>query len=286
MKIDYITVQGTTEWNEDALVVNEGQRLFGVLDGATSLKPYRGAGGETGGYLATRIIQQYMESLSPEELDAAGLKQIVVQANTRLRDKMIEAGIDVTDKASLWTSGLALVRIGETTIEYAQVGDCMIAAEYEDGSIRTVTRDQVAHIDHHSKKVWENAIRSGVDSRERLWELVKPVILQNKSKMNTSEGYSVISGEPEAADWIEYGAINRMRMKALLLVSDGLFMPKESGAGMYPSMEELFMHVKEKTLAGYAEWLVDLEHADKDCLRYPRFKISDDKTGIYIQFGV
>ncbi|WP_248926813.1 protein phosphatase 2C domain-containing protein [Paenibacillus hamazuiensis] len=284
MNIETISVQGTGEWNEDALVVNERLKLYGVLDGATSLQPYRGPGGETGGYLASRTIKEYLESLSEGDVAETSLKQLAVQANIRLRQKMADAGIDLTDKAALWTSGLALIRVREHAIDFAQTGDCMIAAKYEDGSVRTISRDHVEHIDLQSKKIWLEGIRSGITSREQLWNMVKPVILQNKSKMNTLEGYSVISGEPEAAELVEYGTINRIRLEALLLVTDGLFLPKETDLAP-AGMDSLVEQIESRTLSGYADWLINLEQDDKECQRYPRFKISDDKTGIWLKFA-
>jgi serine/threonine protein phosphatase PrpC len=284
MNIEMISLQGTTDWNEDALVKNDRLQLFGVLDGATSLHPYRGPNNETGGYLASHIIKQYLESLATEDVSDVNLKQLVIQANIRLREKMLEAGIDLSDKKALWTSALALIRITDNYIDYAQVGDCMIAAVYKDGTIRTVSRDQVAHIDQQSKGIWEDAISMGISRREELWELVKPVILQNKSKMNTIDGYSILSGEPELANFIEYGRINRIQLKSLLLVTDGLFLHAESGSKPDDFIQELTARIEGDSLAGYADWLFKLEQDDKNCQRYPRFKISDDKTGIFIHF--
>jgi len=160
----------------------------------------------------------------------------------------------------------------------------MIVAVYQDGSLRTISRDQVAHIDLESKHIWEQGIENGIVKREDLWELVKPIILQNKSKMNTMAGYSVMSGEPHLAEFIEYGRINRIQLKSLLLVTDGLFPHTERGGEPIDVIQELTTSITNSTLAGYADWLFNLESDDKDCLRYPRFKVSDDKTGIWIQF--
>ncbi|MFB6366670.1 protein phosphatase 2C domain-containing protein [Paenibacillus elgii] len=286
MNIQTLTLKGTAEWNEDALVVNPGVSMYGVLDGATSLHPFRGPNGETGGYLASRTIQQYLESLQAEDLAGIDLKEAIVQANVRLRGKMKEAGIDLTDQAALWTSALAVVRIHDRYIDYAQVGDCMIAATYADGTVRTVSRDQVAHIDYESKKIWEEALRTGVQTREELWELVKPHIRGNKSRMNTLGGYSVLSGQPEANDFIEYGRINRIQLQSILIVSDGLFPPKSSAQPPADGIGELVTLIEEKSLEGYAKWLMDLEAEDKECRKYPRFKVSDDKTAVLIRFDV
>lgn len=281
MKIEHLTIRGTGTWNEDALVLHDAIRLYGVLDGATSLTPFRGPGGETGGYLASRLVKTYLESL-PADTDI-GLDQALTEANAALRKSMVESGIDIGKKEQLWTTGAAIVRVREHCVEYAQTGDCMIIAVYADGTVRTVTRDQVAHIDNQTRRLLEEGIRSGMTRIAELRDYVSPAILRNKSKMNTLEGYGVLSGEPEAAEFLETGRINRILLKELLLVTDGLFVPKK--AGEYGNdMAELIAHIADKGLAGYADWLLRLEADDPDCLRYPRFKTSDDKTAIRILF--
>jgi len=295
MRVATLTIKGSNEWNEDALVLNEPLKLYGVLDGSTSLQPYRGANGETGGYLASQVMKQYFEQLTAEQIgDAAdgSLLPIVLEANRLLRAAMQEAGIDTSRKEALWTSALALIRITDRCIDYAQVGDCMIMAQYADGGVRVITRDQVAHMDKNSKKIREQAVREGAVTREELWERMKPSLLHNRTLMNTSEGYSVMSGEPEVADFVEYGRIIRTRLKSLLLVTDGLFIPAESSTDGSPQVggrhadafAELMVRIGQSSLSDYAEALVRLEQEDKECRRYPRFKVSDDKTAILIHF--
>ncbi|ALS26264.1 protein phosphatase 2C domain-containing protein [Paenibacillus cisolokensis] len=282
--METISIKGTGEWNEDALVVNGQAGLYGVLDGATSLHPFRGPNGETGGYLASHLIQDYFQALNREEASETPLNELVLRANTLLREAMRESGIDLSDKSSLWTSALALVRIHEKYVDFAQAGDCMIAALYEDGSVRNVSRDHVDHVDYESRKIWMDGIRRGIRRKDELWELVKPVILKNKERMNTLSGYSVLSGQPEAADFIEYGRINRIGLRSLLLVTDGLFLPRSSMEPQNMDWGELVKQIREKRLSGYADWLIRLETGDAECQRYPRFKVSDDKTGIWIDF--
>lgn len=284
MKLETISLQGTGEWNEDALVAEERLGMYGVLDGATSMRPYRGGGGETGGYLASHWIKHFFESLDPAEAARKGLDEWVVEANGYLGGKMAEAGIDRTDKTSLWTSCLAMVRIHENYVEYAQAGDCMIIAFYTDGGVRVLTRDQVEAIDKRSMKAWQDGASQGITSREQLWEQVKPTILQNKYDMNTLQGYSVLSGEPELAGLLESGRINRIRLGALLMISDGLFLPRETGGERRSEMENLARRIRDDGLSAYARWLLETERQDPECRKYPRFKVSDDKTGIYIDF--
>ncbi|NGM83442.1 hypothetical protein G5B47_13545 [Paenibacillus sp. 7124] len=281
IEMDWISVQGTGEWNEDAVILNEELKLYGVVDGATSLVPFRGKSNETGGRLASQIVKQYAESVTAAEF--RGMEALLRDANLRLGQEMKRCGINPQSKDELWTAGAALVRITDAAVEFIQAGDCMIYAIYEDGAIRAITRDHVAAIDHESKRIWIDGIEAGVRSKDQLWETVKPVIAANKQKMNTAEGYSVLNGMAEAEQFFEYGRINRIRLQSLLLVSDGLFYPEEGETSEEDGVKSMVREVRQTGLSRYAEWLLQLEREDAECIRYPRFKVSDDKTGIYIR---
>lgn len=285
MDIHHISIQGVGEWNEDAVIWHPDARIFGVVDGATSLIPYRGPQGETGGRLASQLIKRHFEQLPADE--TRNLETFAKEANLKLGEEMRASGIRTDRKSELWTAAMAAIRIHDHHIEYVQAGDCMVIALYRDGSIRTLTRDQVAHIGEESLAIWRQGIEEGIHTKAELWERVKPRLLQNKEKMNTLEGYSVFNGLPEAENFLEYGKINRIGLAGLLLVTDGLFYPEpwplqEDETGN--PEEKLLRQVAAEGLESYAKWLLALEQDDPECIRYPRFKSSDDKTGIWITF--
>ncbi|WP_158560353.1 protein phosphatase 2C domain-containing protein [Paenibacillus contaminans] len=283
MKVEKLTIRGTSEWNEDAWVVNEGLHLYGVIDGATSLTPFRGPNNETGGYMASHSIKAYLEALGEERDGPLRLEQAVLEANDGLREQMKSFGIDTADKQAVWSAGIAAVRVLEKHIDYVQAGDCMIYALYKDGSVRTVTRDQVGHIDAKTKLLLIEGIQQGITSQAELRKLVTPAILANKQTMNTFDGYSVMSGESALADHLEYGRINRIQLEALLLITDGLF-PLQAQLDDLFDPQALVAEIRERTLQGYAQALLDQEASDSECQRYPRFKTSDDKTAVWIRF--
>lgn len=280
MKIEQLTVQGSNAWNEDALIVNESCRIYGVLDGATSLT--EPDGGATGGYLASQAAKLAFESPGPAS-DRLTLREAVLEANARIRARMAEAGIDVNDKRSLWSAACAVVRIGERQIEYAQVGDCMIVAVYEDGSVRTVTHDQVEFFDERTRSLWEQYRQEGRSPKE-VRENVYRVIASNRLKTNTPEGYAILNGDPALERYVEHGAFNRIRLRSVIVFTDGLFLPRRSGEPA-PPMREMVRRIEEMGLAGYADWLIAGEHEEAERRgKDARLKVSDDKTAIRILF--
>lgn len=283
MQIEWISIQGSREWNEDAVVINEAQGLYAVIDGATSVVPFRGANGETGGRLASQHIKQYLENYEGSIPEYGGLELLLKQANERLGREMQASGIDLTAKEQLWTAGIALIRATETHIEYAQSGDCMFYALYRDGSIRTVTRDHVAHIDQESLLLLKQGVAADAMAGEGLQVQVKAKVLANKQKMNTPHGYSVLNGNPAAELYVESGKLNRIMLQELILVTDGLFFPQSKGESANAPHDKMIRHITSQGLQAYADWLLQLEEADPACIRYPRFKKSDDKSGIRLQ---
>ncbi|MFB5763934.1 protein phosphatase 2C domain-containing protein [Paenibacillus medicaginis] len=284
MEVQALSVKGSGIWNEDAMIANKEASIYGVVDGATSLVPFRGPEGETGGRMASQLLMHYFEQIGTGE--ERTLEELTREANRLLGEEMQAYGIPMAAKDQLWTAGIAVVRITDHHIEYVQSGDCMIMASYADGSVRAVTRDHVAHIDYESKLIWKEAIQGGVRTKDVLWELVKPRILQNKEKMNTDHGYSVLNGRPDTECYIEYGKINRIQLTGLLLYTDGLYYPEgESGERTYSAEETLLKQIIALGLEPYTEWLIDAENGDPECIRYPRFKVSDDKTGIWLNIS-
>lgn len=270
-------------WNEDSLIVNDTIQLYGVIDGATSLEPYRGLDGETGGYLAAQLIAKAIIALSQDKIGQKLSPQcMLMQANQQLRDEMIATGVDVTRKEQLWSACALLVRVNDTQVEFAHAGDCMLVAMYEDGTTRLVTRDQLEVVDRPTRQLWAEGVASGLTSREELWQFVKPQIHAGRALMNTVNGYSVLNGEPELADHMEYGRISRAQLTSLFLFSDGLIDPQREHS-LDEDLKQIVFRVKSMGLENYIHWLIQIEEADPDCLQFPRVKKSDDKTAIYLE---
>jgi serine/threonine protein phosphatase PrpC len=283
MNVVQLSVKGSNPWNEDGLIIHEELQIYGVVDGATSLVPFTGPRGETGGYYASRIIVNALDRiLCIPGQDEVPLAQALLEANRELRAEMLRHNINVERKEELWGACAVVIRLSETGVEYVQTGDCMLAAIYRDGTIRVVTRDQVAHLDQETYRLWAEGVAEGIKSREQLWHLVKPQIVSGRQSANTPSGYAVLNGEPEVADHLEYGRINRINLKALLLMTDGLYVPKRAFETPFDPVEATSL-VMKMGLREYVDWVIQTEENDPDCLEYPRVKKSDDKSAVWIE---
>jgi serine/threonine protein phosphatase PrpC len=282
MKIECISIAGSGRMNEDAYVINQEQHVFAVVDGVSSLQSsaQQTDAEKTSGAKAAELVKHKLEAIDGETLLTASL----VDANEALREKMLEAKVDLEKKEELWGAAAAVVRVLDRHIEYAQTGDCMIFAVYTNDTVRALTHPQVQHLESRAFAKWEEGISQGLSTREALIASCRGLLEENRYFANTPGGYGVLNGDPACHDYLEYGRINRSDVKALVLLTDGLFMLRPHD-GAEPRWEETVLPIVHKGLQRYTDELLALENSDPECTRYVRFKKSDDKTGIYIHLA-
>jgi len=282
MKIECISIAGSGSMNEDAYVINQEQQVFAVIDGVSSLKGYtrQEASGLTTGARAAELVKRKLEALGGD----TPLPACLTAANQSLREEMLLEEVDLEKKEALWGAAAAVVRVHGEYIEFAQTGDCMIFAVYSHDRVRPLTHPQVQHLEDRAFVKWEEGISRGLATREELMDTCREIIVANRYLANSPGGYGVLNGDPACQRYLEYGRINRTDVKALVLLTDGLFMlrPRHHAE---PGWEETVLPIVHKGLQRYTDELLALENSDPECIRYPRFKKSDDKTGVFVQLG-
>ncbi|PEL14255.1 protein phosphatase 2C domain-containing protein [Bacillus sp. AFS017336] len=252
---------------EDAMVVNKKLNVYGVFDGATPISSFKNADGKNGAYLASNLFRKYFEN---HFLSKLTLAEGIIQANRRLMEEMILNNIDITRPEELWTTCAAVVKVDKQKISFAQLGDCMILAEYHNGHIKTLTKDTVKGISSRAKVKRENDRKKGIIlPEESHFNSVKNQLIYNRSMANTVNGYSVANGKEAVRSYIQSGYIDFKDLKSILLISDGLFHPKV----------DLIHAFKLINAIGLEDYSVQLE---KEELKNKTH--SDDKTGIFISF--
>ena len=273
------TRQGVGKLNEDAVVINERLGIYGVLDGSTSLVPFETNNGKTGGFLASRFVKNNIESIE----ESSSLLSVLDRANHCLGEEMKNHGIAIDEKEQLWCTAASIIQVTNHHLYFAQTGDTMILVVYEDG-IRVLTQPQIEHVDRMASEKWIKLIKSGVRSQKELFAGIKDQLKENRYLANTSDGYGVLNGEDSAVEFVEYGRVNRQGIMHVLLFTDGLFLPKEVVPDETHYWKFIANMLVRKGLKGYIDDLVALEETDPECIQYPRFKKSDDKTAMMLSF--
>ncbi|WP_068793374.1 protein phosphatase 2C domain-containing protein [Brevibacillus laterosporus] len=276
MRIETFTSKGIGFLNEDALIVHPTLPLFGVVDGLTSLHGFMNDRKQTGGYLASTTIARYFTQIHR----LIPLQEHISTANLLIRLHMQEAGIDLSSKQNLWGAAVGIVTIEKNGISYAQTGDCMIFAVYENDNVRILTRPQVEVVEERTLQKWCEGIENGLLSRTELSLFIRDLMIQNREMQNEPHGYGVLNGEKQAIEYVEYGRINRAGVKHVVIITDGLFWPLANQEKQ--DWSRMVHKIIEMGLENYAKALTKLEGSDPECVKYPRFKTSDDKTGIIL----
>ncbi|MFC5404180.1 protein phosphatase 2C domain-containing protein [Cohnella soli] len=261
--------------NEDALAINPEARIFGVIDGVSGMAVYEDEQGNSGGCIAARLLADELAAATAE-LD---LREVVRSANAKLRQRMEEAGIDFATPWKRWGAVFAVFRLHADHLEFVQAGDCMLFARYRDGSVRAVTRNQVAEFDLQTlerKREWNE---DGTLADEEIERRLKISHESNRNKANTREGYSVMNGDPALISFMESGRISLARVAVVYAVTDGMFHfiehSKDSG-----KWETFVKELDEYGIGPYMDRLLEQENLDPSCVKYLRHKKSDDKSAV------
>lgn len=265
LRIETLLEKGSSDINEDVLLVQE-EAIFGVFDGATSLDPRRFQGGKSGGYLAANLAAQTFRQSEDDLYNTA------VKANERIFLAQQKEHIAAGDRHLLWSTGMAVVRIGENSLEYCQTGDCLIMLLHQDGNYTLPVRDH--DFDRETLQLLKAHTQGGV-SRDTVTAQIRKVRMQ----MNRS--YGVLNGEAVAVDFIRHGFVDLDDVTDILIFTDGLFLPKENPDSDH-DWDRFTQLYRSGGLQGLRQYVRTRQSADDSIQKYPRFKCHDDIAAVAV----
>lgn len=268
IKTEYIHEKGTGTLNEDTLSLNG--TLFGVFDGATSLDKRTFDRNITGGYYASSIASEIFTKNNDS------LINLTRKANSAIFEKMVEKGVNTSDKNSLWSTSAAVVKIENNCIHWVQTGDSLLLLVYEDGSYRLPVTgyDQ----DVETLMMWKE-LASKADGN--IFDLLGNQIVKIRANMNVT--YGVLNGEKTYADFLNSGTEPLDGVKHILLFTDGLSIPSLA-PDTAPDFDTFVSIFLDGGLVALKNHVRSLEASDPDCRTYPRFKCHDDIAAVALSF--
>lgn len=296
-KIETVYVKGVAAINEDSYVINEEEGIYAVIDGATGL-------GGLSGSMASKIIAQGLMEGNGELLER------VKNGNERLGkeaafsyESLDAKSINEIPKLHRSTCGLAAIELMRDSgqnlmrMKYAAAADCIIFLLYHNGQIRQINYDYMDSLDgqgiQFEKEQW-NALLTKSENpnhwsdlkinqvKNSIHEKTKPILMKNRQKLNTADGYGIIDGSEEALIYLETGTIPLVNVQKILLLTDGMKIHSRRDE----SIENEWIYSAELAfqfgLNYLLESILEMENNDPACYLYPRFKQHDDKTGILL----
>lgn len=272
--LEAASLKGDGDHNEDIYGMESG--FAWVLDGATGVAASSiAAHTSDAGWYVERIDAELRKAIQKQP---AIQRQALLQDAVRAVEADYQAAIAIQPEPSFPPSAaFAMLQADDHYIELSGLGDCAALFTTKEGNIGYFESDQRNPIDSHSIQhlIAEQNKAPDTDHKE-IVDRITPILQRNRSRMNTPEGYWILSFSQPALDHIHTERITVDPNEPIILMSDGFTRALE----MFDAMDEakLYQTILSNGVSYVGERLRQREADDASCRRYPRFKKSDDAT--------
>ena len=240
-----------------------------VIDGATDLGP-PGLVGARGGaaWLAATAHQAFAEASGSLANICTGVFEAVAAGFERDRHR------DAIADWELPTASLAAVALEEGRLACAWLEDCTVIHRSAAG---------VAYLTPAPDRISERAEAEALGPGATATDLRSEAVLADRraARERPRQVLSVDADRAGAAVQYVHSAV--APGDDILLMTDGFAALIETYEAY--DKESLMQALAERGLAALAAELRGIERDDAGCLRYPRFKVSDDATAIWVRVG-
>ncbi len=209
---------------------------------------------------------------SLKEIMKDGIDEITKEYYELIGDNKVEA-LDFPSCAC------SLVKFYEDKIEYLILGDCTLLVNSK-GRVETFKDDAISKLD---KKVYdymaklENSKNMTFNERKAN---VMHIIIENRLKKNTIGGYWSLEFSKEAIDNCVSGFIDIKDNTKIMMTSDG-FSCVYDRYGIF-SKEEIINLANTEGIDYIYKKVREFEKSDDNGVEYPRFKVHDDSSCVYL----
>jgi serine/threonine protein phosphatase PrpC len=268
MRISHLTHKGVRDLNEDAILINDDYGVYGVFDGASSLTTYLSETGKTGAYLASNTVAETFKK------PLASLQETAVLANKNIEQLHERSNVDVSDIVNRFGTTAAAIRVDGNYAEIIQVGDSIVLLIKKNGKVEI----PLGYHDHDLDvmRKWREYADSG---RKDIRKLVADDVIRLRRQANTS--YGLLNGDNRASSFIQSAKIDLREVATIILLTDGMFIPKEDPEAEEDWNDYARLH-RKGGLAHLYETVRKIEDSDQGLVKYPRYKLHDDASAIAI----
>lgn len=263
--------------NED--YVGYGDKFMFVLDGASGLSGVNVMAESDAAWFATSFGSQLIRELSSKKSMITPYLMEGIIGKLRGEYKHTIEKLGISEPKDSPSAGIALFRVSKTKLEFFGLGDCVGVVKFKSGEVRVLADDKLSALDgavlKHMRKLREDTGIDIINCRD----LCKDLLLENRSKRNTSEGYGVLDLDRGCIKYARRESFDLDDVEEIYAFTDG-----------FTQLVEVFKHCKDyKELceaidAGglallYTE-LWEAQQLDSKCNNYPRFKLRDDTSAV------
>ena len=267
--------KGSGEFNEDVA----GMTRYGawVLDGATGLNNKKIVSDESD---AKWYVDWWNNYLSQNIDKDFSLKDILYNGiDIVTREYKNTVGNTKVDKLDIPSCSIVIIKYYKDKLEYLVLGDCTLLTKVNN-NYNCIKDESVCRLDEvvfNSIKNIENINElSLLDKKNK----VLPVIIENRLKKNSKEGYWILEFNKDAVDNAIHGFIDVKDEISIVLTSDGFSCAFDRYNLV--NKKDVFSIVQNEGIDHIYNKIRNLEREDLNGIVYPRFKMSDDSTCVYL----
>lgn len=282
--IDSLSIPGDIQKaNEDAFA--EAAHFAVVIDGATNLGENLMPGPSDAQWLARfgarRLAAHARDNLGAPSEWSTPREWVRAAASDAEKSFLAMRRRAPNERYEIPCASLMAVALIDNALSAYWFGDCSLIVKAPDGTIRVVgdavssrgaERARVRKLSHG-----KNPAAAGVR------EAFLPDLRASRNRVNGNGGAWLFAPEPACADHIKEAIVEAAADATLLIASDGLLAlvsdyDRYDAAGLIDAAEKF-------GLEALGEELRSIERDDPDGAIYPRFKRSDDATGLLLRLA-
>ena len=175
------------------------------------------------------------------------------------------------------SAGICILRILGNELECSRLGDCIYTLKMKDRSYITDDLTHLNDLDDEALRLMVE-LRDSKTQQDRKGELMD-ILRKNRKLMNDKNGYWILDLSGEGIDHISTVRYPLKDVDGFSVYSDGMVQAYDT-LDMVDSYERLYELSREIGLKELGRRIFEIQDSDPDCVRYPRFKIHDDTSGI------
>lgn len=278
------TADTPTTMNEDSLVT--AHKLFAVIDGATDHQGLKMEGKTSGAFLAEYLHRNLTHIAQEPDYAETEAAVLLAGLNRAFGEKLGLDYPELAQKGLIYgpAAAVCLVKLhDDQTYSYAIASDCALVEFGLHGGVFVAPEHEKPHHIEQNRLDLAQALMN--EHNLSLEEAIKTPEYQKaykKFRELINKEWPVVNGDPQLENLILHGRRDLEDVAALVLMSDGMFLP---GSSEKQGAEMAARQMLEHGISAYANGLKTLYDQDVPLEKFFRFKHMDDASALLIQFN-
>lgn len=279
-KSECICEKGSAPFNEDvANITNFGAW---VLDGATCLNGHNIVDDESD---AKWYVMWWNNYLTQSLCHNKPLKEIIRKGIISVKEEFTKkSGFKKLSDIDIPSSSFFVLRwnIDKTEFEYCGLGDCMLIVNDSKSLLKIFDKD-LHVLDNTVLTKLGQLLNSSNITHEQGKSLVMDDIIRNRIKKDKPDGYHILGFDEDSADYMMYGNFKVANKTDVMIMSDGFYALFDKYN--YMKLDDFIINVQDGKANVLYNTLRNIEVKDNNARKFPRFKVSDDASLVYLNFA-